>query len=218
MNTNPVQSLKQREKYNSKICNQKEVRSEEKHLIKVKVKTNCVSSLGNLPILKNNKITTNNLISQRDFGLLELKRFRPITNRDKRRKILRLYPVLEKLFKCSSKNKLVEILICLSEKYKTLIRTYLKRCFILHLHLRQIKEISGLMANRQTIYDIIDTPELLKGNMSFANNLVKNFCKGIVNFVVLFYEDLKKENFLPIPDPARIPFSLEPNIPEIDSQ
>lgn len=153
-----------------------------------------LSSLANLG---NDSPFSDKFMTQRDLGLSEMRRFRPIMNRFKRRLILNKYPPLARLFHCSSKNKFSEILTHLPETFKRLIREYIKRCFILHLHLRQIKEFKGLMARRQIILEVIDQPDLLKGNMNFANNLVKNFCKGVVNFVVLFHEELREEGFLP---------------------
>jgi hypothetical protein len=161
------------------------------------------SSLGDFRALHPNNSSNSHFVKQREKGLAELRRFRPIMNRDKRRRLLGMYPELSRLFLCSSKNKLSDILLTLPETFKHLMREYLKRCFILHLHLRQIKEFSGLMANRQTILEVIDSPLLLKANMSFANNLVKNFCKGVVNFVVLFYEELRREQLLPVPKQVR---------------
>jgi hypothetical protein len=72
----------------------------------------------------------------------------------------------------------------------------MERCFLVHLHLRQIKDFYELMQHRQNIYDALEDPESLEQGVNFANNLVKNFCKGLVNFIVMFFEELIECNML----------------------
>ena len=117
-------------------------------------------------------------------------------NRQKRRMLLEKYPILTRIFNCNSKNELINILFAMPSEWKQFMKLYLEKFFIMHLHLRQIKEFSKLMAHRNYIYEAIRDPEILRGNMSFANNLVKNFCKGLVNFVVLFYDNLNLMHLL----------------------
>ena len=128
---------------------------------------------------------------------MELKSFRPIMNRNRRKMLLQLYPILSKIFKCTSKYKFMQLISSLNLEYKQLMKTYLTKFFIVHLHLRQLKNISGLMAYRHIIYDSIDNPEILSTVSNNSNNLIKNFCKGLVNFVVIFYDDLIREKILP---------------------
>ena len=135
---------------------------------------------------------------KRDSLFQKLKTFIPKINRKTRKEILKNYPPLNKMFYCTSKYQFRNILFELSPKYKKLLREYISKCFIYHLHMRPINDISQLMKQRKLIYEAVSNPELLNGNKSLANNLIKNFCKGIVNFIVLFYDDLVKKGFLPI--------------------
>lgn len=122
-------------------------------------------------------------------------------NRENRKKLLEKYSGLWKVFQCKSKNKFIEILRGLEKYIRRLLKDYLRHHFLFHLHLRQIKDISGLMKNRQMIFEAIDDPEILDSNCTFSNNLIKNFCKGFVNFVLIFYEDLKVIYRFPEPEP-----------------
>ena len=129
--------------------------------------------------------------------LNSLKNLFPKVNRKKRRQIFKDHPHIMRLFYCTSKYKLQKILFELPFHIKRLLRNYLSRSFIFHLHMRPINNISKLLLQRQVIYKAILNPEFLSGNKSFANNLVKNFCKGMVNFIVLFFDELVKEGYFP---------------------
>lgn len=162
------------------------------------IKVGIASSLRDRDILKaEGGFSTDNLTVRRAEGLAHLKRFRPIMSRSRRRQVLQNHPELQRMFRCNSKVNLIQIFHAISTKMKKMIKLYLERGFLLHLHLRQLKNLSKLMAQRQCIYRAVDQPDVLKGNVNFANNLVKNFCKGVVNFVVLFYDDLKRNDCLP---------------------
>ena len=130
------------------------------------------------------------LVANRHQEIERLKIFRPIMSRNKRRKILRAYSMIKRISKCNSKMELTKIFTSLNSKWKKLIKKYMENCFLIHLHLRQIKDFSELMQHRQNIYDALDDPAILDQRVNFANNLVKNFCKGFVNFVVMFLENL----------------------------
>lgn len=159
-------------------------------LMNVRIRYHCTSSLGMAPVITEG-FSTKRLIKNRAQEVAQLKRYRPIMNREKRKKLLKKYSGLSRLFNCKSKNKLIQILGGLGREIRVLIKVYLRRHFLFHLHLRQIKDISGLMKNRQMIYEAVDSPEILLTNCTFSNNLIKNFCKGFVNFVIMFYEDMK---------------------------
>jgi hypothetical protein len=64
--------------------------------------------------------------------------------------------------------------------------------YIIHLHVRQIKQFSKLMNYRWLFYEAIDDPGVFKSNTSVGNNIIKNYCKGVVNFVCLFRHELKE--------------------------
>lgn len=163
----------------------------------MRIKIGVTSSLGGKSPIINEEFCTKNLLSGRYEKLLKLKKYRPSMSREKRKKILSNYPFLARLFFCNSKINLIRLFYDMPIIYKNLLRLYLEKIFILHLHLRQLKDFSKLMIQRHSIYKAIDDPEILKGNMNFANNLVKNFCKGVLNFIVIFYEDLKNLELLP---------------------
>ena len=126
----------------------------------------------------------------------KLKHLRKNIMREEKKKILLKYPLLNRFSKCNSKVGLIRIFHNLSEKWKRLIKMYMERCFITHLHIRQMKDFSELMSQRQNIYEALDYPELLISKINFGNNLVKNFCKGLTNFVVMFLDELIKEGFI----------------------
>lgn len=162
----------------------------------VKVNLGQSSSLNEPQLLRNRETATRILKSNREKTIEKLKKYRPRMNQKKRRIILRLHPWFSRLFNCSSKTNLISVLSVLPGPYRNFVKLYLRRFFLMHVHLRQIKNLFQLMSHRQSIYNAVDQPEILRGNMKFKNNMVKNFCKGVVNFVVLFYEDLQEIHFL----------------------
>jgi hypothetical protein len=164
---------------------------------RVKVYLGDPSSLQPKYISNNNELTMGLVKDNRDKLLEKLKRYRPRMNQKKRKGILQMDPWIYKLFHCRSKSNLITLFLKLPKQYKDFIKIYLEKCFLLHLHLRQIKNLFQLMEHRQSIYTAIDDPHILNGNMKFKNNMVKNFSKGVVNFIVLFYEDLKGIKLLP---------------------
>lgn len=103
---------------------------------------------------------------------------------------------MRKIYKCTSKYQFKNILYELPTRVKNFLLEYIEKCFIIHLHLRPLNNKINIMTHREVIFRAISDPEILNGNMKFANNLVKNFCKGVINFVVLFFDDLVKFGFL----------------------
>lgn len=140
--------------------------------------------------------TSQNGLSPRESLLVELKSSVPKMNRGLRKSILKKYPDLRRLFYCTSKYQLRNILSGLCGDLRRLLREYMRKCFIFHLHVRPISNISELLKQRTVIFEAISNPNVLCGNKSFANNLIKNFCKGVVNFIVLFYHDLVSRNLI----------------------
>lgn len=177
-------NVKENSKIEVKLSNPSREFSSEENLIEDESSFN--------PLQKKTKIFIKNKSQQ----LKQLKMLRRITNRKKRRKILMQYPLMSRFSSCNSKIELVRIFQNLSVKWKRLIKMYMERSFLMHLHIRQIKDFSELMAQRQNIYDSLDEPEILILKVNFGNNLVKNFCKGLTNFVVMFYEDLLEQGFI----------------------
>jgi hypothetical protein len=152
------------------------------------------SQSGSLPSSNKNSLKKRNL--SRNDVLDDLKASLPKMNRGLRKFILKKYPCLKKLFYCTSKYQLRNILFELSHDFKVLLKKYMQQCFILHLHVRPISNINELLKQRRVIYEAISNPNILNGNKSFANNLIKNFCKGLVNFIVIFYNDLVQKGLL----------------------
>ena len=182
---------------------------------KLKSKTDCINkikknkSLSNENTFKNNlKKKSNYLFFQKkvniNFDYLKeknfktLKTYRKIIGREKRKKLLKKYLILRLLWNCTSKIKLMQIFEQINSKWKKFIKFYLGRCLIFHLSIRQLKNVSEIMRHRQNLYDSIENPQLLINQFNFTNNLIKNFCKGISNSVIMFYDDLIKNKMIPI--------------------
>lgn len=128
---------------------------------------------------------------------ISLKYARRITNRSKRIKLIKAYPFLKALSNCNSKIQMKTIFVSLTPQWKRFLRFYLSKCFIYHLFIRQIKNLKLLMQCRNRLFEALDDPEMINSKLPFTSNLVKNFCKGVSNFVVMFYEELRKEGIIP---------------------
>lgn len=155
--------------------------------------TNCFSPLKQFG-------TTNqaNLkVSKKKRLLINIKKNRKITNRTTRNKIYRKYPFLKELSLCNSKNKMELIFTKMPEKWKSFFKFYMTNCFIKHLFIRQIKNCSGLFKKRELFFKAIDDPKIIRSNIHFGNNLIKNFCKGICNFVAMFFKELRRNHLIP---------------------
>ena len=117
-------------------------------------------------------------------------------NRKLRKQVLKDYPILKKFYFCSSKGGLIKIINNLPTQWKTLIKMYLRRFFLIHVHLRKMKNESEFKSYRTLFYEMLNDTELLKKNNKINNNIVKNFSKGIVNFVLMYYNQLKSSPVL----------------------
>ena len=142
----------------------------------------------------NNRIFDSKKI-QFKFSLL--RKIKPRLSNQKKKKVLSKYKLLNKLSKIRTKESLINFFIFLSESWKDFIKCYLQKYFIIHIFIRPLKDPIPLMRERQFIYDSIDNPENFLSNLKFSTNIIKNFCKGIVNFVILFHDDLIKYNIFP---------------------
>lgn len=151
----------------------------------------CLQNLNKITIFKNTKNISDNQ------NKIDFKHFRKVTNRKKRKSLKRKYPFINLLSKCNSKIKMFHIFKEISSEWKSFLKLYLTNWFILHLHVRQIKNISDLMKHRQNIFNSLDDPELLITKLNFSNNLIKNFFKGISNFFVMFYDELVEFFMIP---------------------
>jgi hypothetical protein len=148
----------------------------------------------------------NNYNAKNKQNLIPVDKFKsllPKATRAKRKQIFKSYPILKKLFYCTSKYQLQNILFELPFQFKVLLQEYMSKCFIFHVHMRPINNISQLLLQRNVIFNAIMDPQILNGNKSFANNLVKNFCKGMVTFLVLFYNQLVANKRFPPKSPKK---------------
>ena len=117
------------------------------------------------------------------------------TQRKKKRisknKILKTFPEIERLRRCTSKANLRRILLSLDAEWKRIIKFYMTECFIYDLYIRRLENKMFLLSKRQLLYTLIDNPELLTTDCHFDNNLLKNYCTGIANFILNHYDDIK---------------------------
>ena len=97
---------------------------------------------------------------------------------------------IEKLKKCNSKAALYGILMDLSDEWRDILRFYMNKCFIHDLYTRRLANKMFLLSKRNLLYRLIDTPELLNRDCHFDNNLLKNFCTGVANFVYKHKENI----------------------------
>ena len=125
-----------------------------------------------------------------------LSRSRRKTNREMRKSIIQTCDVIRQFNICNSKLKIYSLFKNLNPKWQNFIKKYLSEWFILHLHVRQIKDFSGLMQQRQNLFEAIDHPEVIMEKITFNNNLIKNFCKGVINFIFMFYDELIKYDLI----------------------
>ena len=100
---------------------------------------------------------------------------------------------IRKLKKCNSKIALRRILLKLSPEWKKIIKFYMTDCFINDLYTRRLANKKFLLSKRELLFKVIDSPELLTMDCHFDNNLLKNYCTGIANFVNKHYQDIKKK-------------------------
>lgn len=126
-----------------------------------------------------------------------IKMHRRIINRQKRKKLIKQYGILKLFWNCTSKVQLMQIFQQMTLKWKKFLKFYLSRCLIFHLTIRQLKNVSELMRHRQNLYDCVNEPELLVSKINFSNNLIKNFCKGVSNFFIMFYDELVANQMIP---------------------
>ena len=91
---------------------------------------------------------------------------------------------LMELKRCNSKETLRFILLKLSPESKKKIKFYMSRCFIQDLFTRRLKNKMFLLSKRELLYRAIENPDLLTMDCHFDNNLLKNYCTGIANFLL----------------------------------
>ena len=101
-------------------------------------------------------------------------------------------PEIDKLKKCNTKNSFKKVLGSLSAEWKQLIKFYLTDCFIFDLYTRKLEDKKHLLSKREVFYTVIENPGFLDLDCHFDNNLVKNFCTGLSNFLRKNYQKMKE--------------------------
>lgn len=91
---------------------------------------------------------------------------------------------LMELKKCNSKDTLRRILLKLSPESKRMVRFYMTDCFIQDLFTRRLKNKGFLLSKRELLFRAIENPDVLAMDCHFDNNLLKNFCTGVANFIL----------------------------------
>ena len=115
-----------------------------------------------------------------------LKRQRKI----KKNKIL---PIEIKMIKkCTTKKQMIKLLKDLDYKWKKLIKFYITDCFIFDLYTRKIENKYKLLENREIFYNIIENPDLLQIDCHFDNNMIKNYCSGLANYLKKHYKKMRE--------------------------
>ena len=92
--------------------------------------------------------------------------------------------IFSKIKKCKSKKNLKILIENLSENSKKLICIYLKDFLVFDLYTRKLSDKITVLSKRAIFHKIIHEPELLNKNCHMNNNTMKNFCVGMVNFLV----------------------------------
>lgn len=98
---------------------------------------------------------------------------------------------IDKIKKCNTKNSFKQILNSLTPEWKELIKFYLTDCFIFDLYTRKLEDKKHLLSKREIFYSVIENPDVLDLDCHFDNNLVKNFCTGLSNFLKKNYQKMK---------------------------
>ena len=99
---------------------------------------------------------------------------------------------IDKLKKCNTKNSFKTVLSSLSPEWKQLIKFYLTDCFIFDLYTRKLEDKKHLLSKREVFYTVIENPGFLDLDCHFDNNLVKNFCTGLSNFLRKNYKKMRE--------------------------
>ena len=112
-----------------------------------------------------------------------------------KKKVLKQFPQMENLRKCTSKSGLKKFLKILSPKWKRIFQFYMTDCFIFDLFIRRLENKMFLLSKRQFLFSLIENPDLLTSDCHFDNNLLKNYCTGIANFIYQHYDEMNRQIF-----------------------
>jgi hypothetical protein len=115
------------------------------------------------------------------------------TKKISKKKVLKHFPQMENLRKCTSKTGLKKFLRLLTPKWKKIFQFYMTDCFIFDLYIRRLKSKMFLLSKRQFLFSLIENPDLLTADCHFDNNLLKNYCTGLANFIYQHYDEIKKQ-------------------------
>ena len=106
--------------------------------------------------------------------------------------IYRLQHKMKALKKCSSKISLRKFLTKADSVLKSTMKFYLRNCFLKDLYTRKLENKFTLLSRRSLLFRIIEEPSILNSDCQFENNLLKNFCTGMSNFISANFERIKR--------------------------
>ena len=104
--------------------------------------------------------------------------------RERRKAVNKIKYELRKLKKCSTKYALKKFLTRCSGYARGLLLFYMRECFVFDIFTRRLECKKYLMSKRQFLFRIIEDPRVLDSDCHFNNNILKNFCTGIANFLI----------------------------------
>ena len=142
--------------------------------------------------INHNKVTQENQLKSFRSKSKKKNIFR--IKRELRSYVLSNYPIVKQIYYCSSKAQMIGILNKLNTYWKELLKVYLSRFFLLHVHLRRRKNAKDFIKFRQLFFEMIDDSSILERQNHVHNNLIKNLCKGIVNFLLVYFDFLRDSN------------------------
>ena len=90
---------------------------------------------------------------------------------------------IDRLKACTTKNMFKAVLLELSSEWREIIGFYLTDCFVFDLYTRKIENKKHLLSKREILYSVVENPSFLELDCHFDNNLIKNFCTGLANFL-----------------------------------
>lgn len=94
--------------------------------------------------------------------------------------------------KCLAKSHFKEALDSLSNRWKALLKVYLRECFISDIFNRKLEKKGILLQRKNKLIHIIDHPSDLNYDCQFDNNMMKNFCTGFINYYKKNVREMEK--------------------------
>ncbi len=130
--------------------------------------------------------------SSPELGNCENKVSKRIVKKTQKTKIHVTSPEIDKIKSCTTKNMFKNVLMELNAEWRDIVKFYLTDCYIFDLYTRKIEDKKHLLSKREILYSVVDTPSFLDLDCHFDNNLIKNFCTGLSNFLRLNLSKMKE--------------------------